>query len=75
MSTPDLSTQAEISAEIADLSAGTDPSAIRPRLDYSPYRSSLLRHPTKDLHQVDPEGVELWSPCFSHRDVDPLGPI
>ena len=72
MSTPDLSTQAEISAEIADLSAGTDPSAIRPRLDYSPYRSSLLRHPTKDLHQVDPEGVELWSPCFSHRDVAPL---
>ncbi|GAA1702502.1 protocatechuate 3,4-dioxygenase subunit beta [Dietzia cercidiphylli] len=72
MSTPDLSTQAEISAEIADLSAGADPSAIRPCLDYSPYRSSLLRHPTKDLHQVDPEGVELWSPCFSHRDVDPL---
>ncbi|HEY0645997.1 MAG TPA: hypothetical protein VGD39_21470, partial [Nocardioides sp.] len=28
----------------------------QPRRDYAPYRSSLLRHPTKDLQQVDPEG-------------------
>ena len=57
-----------ISAEIAAdrhgvRRAGT--SARRsPRLDYPPYRSSLLRHPTKSLHQVDPEGVELWAPVF-----------
>lgn len=29
----------------------------------------MLRHPTKDLTLVDPEGVELWAPCFSSRDV------
>ncbi len=43
-----------------------------PRLDFPPYRSSLLRHPTKDLHHTDPETIELWSPAFGHRDVDPL---
>jgi protocatechuate 3,4-dioxygenase beta subunit len=32
----------------------------QPRRDYAPYRSSLLRHPTMDLQQVDPEGIELW---------------
>ena len=42
----------------------------QPRLNYPPYRSSLLRHPTKDLHHADPEGVELWAPCFGERDVD-----
>ena len=42
----------------------------QPRLDYPPYRSSLLRHPTKDLHHADPEGVELWAPAFGHQDVD-----
>ncbi|MCL3819425.1 protocatechuate 3,4-dioxygenase subunit beta [Aeromicrobium wangtongii] len=72
MSTHELSSQAEISAEIADLAAIADPTAGQPRIDYAPYRSSLLRHPTKDLHQVDPEGVELWAPCFGHQDVDPL---
>ena len=61
--------------EIADIAA--DLPAIRrrgdqPRLDYPPYRSSLLRHPTKDLHHADPEGVELWAPCFGARDVGPL---
>lgn len=43
-----------------------------PRLDFAPYRSSLLRHPTKDFQHSDPEGVELWSPVFGRRDVDPL---
>ena len=41
----------------------------QPRLDYPPYRSSMLRHPTKDLHHADPEGVELWAPAFGHQDV------
>ncbi|MBC3762653.1 protocatechuate 3,4-dioxygenase subunit beta [Quadrisphaera oryzae] len=45
---------------------------LQPRRDYAPYRSSVLRHPTKDLHHADPEGVELWAPCFGERDVDPL---
>ncbi|MGB0099598.1 MAG: hypothetical protein WBP61_04885, partial [Nocardioides sp.] len=73
-------TQAEVSTEIAALStayaaAGTEP-GFRPetatRTDYPPYRSSILRHPTKDLHHADPEGIELWAPVFGELDVDPL---
>lgn len=72
-------TQEQISEEIARI--GQDYAARReagmapetsPRLDFGPYRSSVLRHPTKDLHHADPEGIELWSPAFGHRDVDPL---
>ncbi|MGW4031628.1 protocatechuate 3,4-dioxygenase subunit beta [Streptomyces sp. NPDC004838] len=44
----------------------------RTRLDYAPYRSSLLRHPTKDLHHADPETIELFAPVFGHRDVSRL---
>ena len=66
-----LSSQAEISAEIAR--ARTERYAgHRPRLDFGAYRSSLLRHPTKDFHHLDPEGVELVAPVFGHCDVDPL---
>jgi protocatechuate 3,4-dioxygenase beta subunit len=61
-----VDTQANINQEIADL---TGEKASQPRLDYPPYRSSVLRHPTKDPQAVDPEGVELWAPCFGHRDV------
>ncbi|MGH3759305.1 protocatechuate 3,4-dioxygenase subunit beta [Actinophytocola sp.] len=43
-----------------------------PWLDYPPYRSSIRRHPTKDLHHADPETLELHGPVFGHRDVDPL---
>ena len=70
-----MTTQADISAEIALLSqeyasAGVVEADVR--LDYPPYRSSLLRHPTKSPVQVDPEGVEPWSPVFGERDVGPL---
>jgi len=61
-----LETQAEISTEIGELD-GTP--GEQPRLDYPPYRSSLLRHPTKSLQHADPETVELWAPCFGQRDV------
>ncbi|WP_082470165.1 protocatechuate 3,4-dioxygenase subunit beta [Curtobacterium sp. S6] len=44
----------------------------QPRLDFPPYRSSVLRHPTKDLHHTDPELIELTSPAFGHRDVHEL---
>jgi protocatechuate 3,4-dioxygenase beta subunit len=70
-----MDSQATISSEIAALSKGYDAGGTvetQPRVDYPPYRSSLLRHPTKDLHQADPEGVELWAPVFGARDVDPL---
>jgi protocatechuate 3,4-dioxygenase beta subunit len=58
-------TQADVSAEIAAISrAYAEGGTIetQPRLDYPPYRSSVLRHPTKDLHHADPEGIELWAP-------------
>jgi protocatechuate 3,4-dioxygenase beta subunit len=67
-------TQAEITAEISAIArdgAGSGAAGQQPRLDYPPYRSSLLRHPTQGLHQVDPEGIDLWAPVFGNRDVDP----
>lgn len=69
-----MTTQAEISAEIARIAVARRDvgPADQPALDYPPYRSSLLRHPTKDLQLADPEGVELFAPCFGHSDVDPL---
>ena len=45
---------------------------LQPRLNYPPYRSTILRHPTKDPRPADPEAVELWAPCFGHRDVHAL---
>ena len=68
-------TQADVSREIAEIAADYQRSGLeetQPRLDYAPYRSSVLRHPTKDLHLVDPETIELWAPCFGERDVSPL---
>ncbi|MFB9378380.1 protocatechuate 3,4-dioxygenase subunit beta [Kineococcus gynurae] len=67
--------QRVIDAEMAAVSRAYEGSGAveeQPRLDYAPYRSSQLRHPTKDLQHADPEGVELWAPCFGERDVDPL---
>jgi protocatechuate 3,4-dioxygenase beta subunit len=72
-------TQSAIDAEMAAISSAYDASLreggaaeTQPRLDYAPYRSSLLRHPTKDLHHADPEGIELFAPVFGHRDVGRL---
>ena len=44
------STQAEVDAEMASVAATAVEGEPQPRLDYPPYRSSLLRHPTKALH-------------------------
>jgi protocatechuate 3,4-dioxygenase, beta subunit len=65
-------TQAEVDAEMAAIAGGYAGGETGPRLDYPPYRSSVLRHPTKAPHQADPEGVELWSPIFGERDLDPV---
>jgi len=68
-------TQSDVSREIAEIADGYQRAGVeetQPRLDYPPYRSSVLRHPTKDLHHVDPETIELWAPCFGERDVSPL---
>jgi protocatechuate 3,4-dioxygenase, beta subunit len=66
-----LSSQREISAEIADIVGRPGPGG-QPLLHYPPYRSSRLRHPTKDLHQIDPEQIELYAPVYGPQDVDPL---
>ena len=69
------STQAEVSREIGDIgqayraAGGHGTVETQPRVDYPPYRSSVLRHPTKDLQQVDPETIEQWAPCFGERIV------
>ncbi|WP_028661273.1 protocatechuate 3,4-dioxygenase subunit beta [Nocardioides insulae] len=71
----ELETQSVIDAEISAIAQATEQAGageLQPHVDYPPYRSSILRHPTKDLRHTDPETIERWAPCFSHRDVDPL---
>jgi len=68
-------TQEQISVEIGDLAstyAASGTVESHTRLDYAPYRSSVLRHPTKDPHPADPESLELHAPVFGERDVAPL---
>jgi len=75
MSPTGLDSQDAISDEIAAIEAADQHAGTaehQPRLDYPPYRSSVLRHPTKDLQLVDPETIELWAPCYGHGDVDPV---
>ena len=70
-----LASQAAITAEIQRIREEDTRSVVprtQPRIDFAPYRSSILRHPTKDLHQADPETIELASPVFGHQDVSPL---
>ena len=67
--------QTVISAEIMELRRQYSEAATeetQPRLDYPPYRSTILRHPTKDLHHIDPETIDLTAPAFGQRDVDVL---
>ncbi|HWI31921.1 MAG TPA: protocatechuate 3,4-dioxygenase subunit beta [Microbacterium sp.] len=67
--------QAEITQEIKDVhAAALRREAAGERVgqslhDFPPYRSSILRHPTKNLRLVDPETIELHSPAFGQRDV------
>ena len=74
-------TQEDISSEIEALHGAYRtaresgaPAQLQPDADFAPYRSSILRHPTKDPYHVDPETIELFSPAFGHRDVadDPV---
>ncbi|GAA1458147.1 protocatechuate 3,4-dioxygenase subunit beta [Williamsia maris] len=68
-------TQGAISTEIADIArqyAASGVEEFQPRLEFPPYRSSILRHPTKDLHHADPEELELLAPVFGPQDVDPI---
>ncbi|GAA1414913.1 protocatechuate 3,4-dioxygenase subunit beta [Glutamicibacter uratoxydans] len=72
-------TQEQITGEITDIHEAYRQEVLagkkaetQPRVDFAPYRSSLLRHPTKDLHHTDPETIELHSPAFGQRDVHVL---
>ncbi|WP_438502153.1 protocatechuate 3,4-dioxygenase subunit beta [Mycobacterium arosiense] len=69
-----LVTQEDICEEISAIATmdHSGPAEAQPRLNYWPYRSSVLRHPRKNLPIVDPEGVELCAPCFGAGDVSPL---
>ncbi|MFG6444860.1 protocatechuate 3,4-dioxygenase subunit beta [Microbacterium sp. P07] len=75
LASPDMPTQREITAEIAaqhaDAEAREQSGESLPRtlIDFAPYRSSVLRHPTKNPRLVDPETIELFSPAYGQRDV------
>lgn len=59
-------------ADYAKRRAAGRPAEDGVSLDFPPYRSSILRHPTKDPRHVDPELIELTSPAFGHTDVGPI---
>jgi protocatechuate 3,4-dioxygenase, beta subunit len=67
--------QREITVQIARIAADHHgKEGTQPRLNYPPYRSSLLRHPRSPFVCVNPDEVECWAKCFGRRDVDPLDP-
>ncbi|MGF0115085.1 protocatechuate 3,4-dioxygenase subunit beta [Promicromonospora sp. Marseille-Q5078] len=69
----DLSTEIRASHQAyRDALSEGAPEETGPVRDFAPYRSSLLRHPTKDLRHADPETIELLSPVFGERDIGPL---
>lgn len=63
--------QQAISDEIEAIHATAQAGESQPLLDFPPYRSSMLRHPDRPLHQANPEGAELSAPVFGPSDVDP----
>lgn len=75
LAAPDQASQAEISHEIVQFHADFERRAAAGEAlpatmyDFPPYRSSILRHPTKSPKLVDPETIELLSPAFGQRDV------
>ncbi len=75
LASADMPPQSQITQEIIDLHRAADereragetvPATL---YDFAPYRSSILRHPTKNPKLVDPESIELWSPAYGQRDV------
>jgi protocatechuate 3,4-dioxygenase beta subunit len=66
-----MDSQERIDKEMADIRAAS-PGKSQPLLDFPPYRTSVQRHPTKDLRHADPEGAELVAPVFGQSDIDPL---
>lgn len=75
LASPDMPHQQQITDEIArfhreaEERAAAGEAVPRTLYDFPPYRSSVLRHPTKNPRLVDPETIELHSPAFGQRDV------
>ncbi|WP_166980836.1 protocatechuate 3,4-dioxygenase subunit beta [Paramicrobacterium fandaimingii] len=75
LASPDQVSQSQISDEIASVHAdaasreAAGEAVSRTLHDFPPYRSSLLRHPTKSPKLVDPETIELFSPAYGQRDI------
>jgi len=75
LASADMPPQSRINREMADLHAEYERreaagEKLRATMhDFPPYRSSLLRHPTKSPRLVDPETIELCSPAYGQRDV------
>jgi len=75
LAAPDQAPQSQITNEIETLQKEykerVDQGEKLPRtiLHFPPYRSSILRSPTKNPKLTDPEEVELLSPAFGERDV------
>ncbi|MDF2492510.1 MAG: pcaH [Microbacterium sp.] len=75
LASPDMPSQRDINAEIAEIHADAAAREARGEsvpttlYDFPPYRSSVLRHPTKNPRLVDPETIELYSPAYGQRDV------
>ena len=67
-----MPSQRVISEEIEKIHVGAAPGQTQPLLNFTPYRSAVLRHPARDLRYADPEGAELVAPVFGRSDVDPL---
>ena len=65
----ELSSQAEISAEIEAAQAAGPHGRAHPDRGFGVYRSSALRHPIQPLVRADPEEIELVSPVYGHSDV------
>jgi len=76
LAAPDQASQGEIVSEIEAIQAARARAVAegshrggQTLHDFPPYRSSILRHPTKNPKLVDPETIELTSPAFGQRDV------
>ncbi len=75
LAAPDQAPQRRITQEIVELHAeyarreAAGEALPATMYDFPPYRSSILRHPTKNPRLVDPETIELLSPAFGQRDV------
>lgn len=63
--------QRDIDSAIAQEQARAPRGLTQPLLDFPPYASTRLRHPSRELRHVDPEGAEWVGPVFGDADVDP----